>query len=115
MAKRDKYLNDMEVSIDKQLDGYNSLQLALVKNLLRNKYRGVVQAMKNKNNKATRVITIDEIKELFREEFEKMKDIEDVEVEDPEGGWSDVELDGQIDWLKDSGIKEALKVKLGKK
>jgi hypothetical protein len=40
-AKRDKYLKNVELKIDKAIDRLNPLEIAVLKNLLKNKYKGV--------------------------------------------------------------------------
>lgn len=53
-----------------------------------------------------RKMTIDEIKECIMEEFGKAKAASDVDVQDKEKGWSDADLELDIDFIKKLEIKE---------
>jgi len=53
-----------------------------------------------------RKLTVDEIKSYIKEEFEKAKETSDVEVQDPELGWQDAEIENEIEWIKKLNIKE---------
>lgn len=56
-----------------------------------------------------RKLTIDEIKECIKEEFEAAKEASDVKVQEPEKGWTDPELENEIEWAKALNIKEFFK------
>jgi len=51
-----------------------------------------------------RRISVDEIKNIVKEEFEDAKKVEDVEAQ--EGGFEDAELEKEIEWMKAMNIKE---------
>lgn len=60
-----------------------------------------------------RKMSIDEIKEIMKEEFAKAKEAASVEAEEKPKGWGDDALENEIEWIKKLGIKEFFDV--GKK
>jgi hypothetical protein len=54
----------------------------------------------------TRRLSVDEIKNYITEEFEKAREVSDVETQDPELGWADAELAKEIEWIKTLDLKE---------
>jgi hypothetical protein len=57
----------------------------------------------------TRKLTVDEIKQIVKEEFEAAKDITKTKLEEPPGGWGDADLEKQIDWVEKLDLKEFFK------
>ena len=61
-------------------------------------------------NKADgRKMTVDEIKQCIKEEFEAAKDASKTKLQEPPGGWGDAELENEIEWVKALDIKEFFK------
>ena len=54
----------------------------------------------------SRRLTIDELKQYIKEEFGKVKDVEDVEAKVKP--WGDAEIENEIDWIKKLNLKEFL-------
>ncbi len=75
-------------------------------------YKILMEAFTNKKVKLPtksvdhRPLTEHEIKDIIREEFGKAKEAAKEKVQEPEGGWGDAELEKEIEWMKDLGIKE---------
>jgi lipoate-protein ligase A len=53
-----------------------------------------------------RRLTVDEIKNFIREEFEKAKDANKVKADQKDKHWTDAEIEQEIDWAKALKLKE---------
>lgn len=79
----------------------------LAEGLVFNKLKDMQESLSIDN----RVLTVEEIKKIIREEFGKAKDVADTKPQDPDGGWQDAELENDIDFMKALNIKEFFNVK----
>lgn len=60
--------------------------------------------------KVPRRLSQQELIKIVKEEFEKAKEVEDVEV-DSDKDWSDAEIEKYIEWIKTLKIQEVFSVK----
>jgi len=54
-----------------------------------------------------RRLTVDEIKEHIVEEFGDVSSAADADLQEPPGGWSDAEIENEIEWVKALNLEEA--------
>jgi len=57
-------------------------------------------------NLNSRTMSLEEVKELVNEEFEKAKDACDTKAKKADDGWGKAELEKELDWMKVLSIKE---------
>jgi hypothetical protein len=53
-----------------------------------------------------RRLSLDEVKQMVAEEFEKAKAVCDIKAKEVEDGWGKTELEKEINWMKALSLKE---------
>jgi hypothetical protein len=64
----------------------------------------------NLSVKVPRRLTKNELMTIVKEEFDKAKEVEDVDVTSDKD-WSDAEIENYIEWIKKLNIKESFNLK----
>jgi len=85
---------------------FRVLAEALVLNKLKN-----IKLPKLRTEQKSKKITSERLRNIVKEEFGKVKNVEDVEVQKKDGGWGDAEISNYLEWLKTLDIKEVFNLK----
>lgn len=68
---------------------------------------GKLKGFKMPTNRVNhRKLSVDEIKDIIKEEFGEAKKTSDVEVQDRPKGWGDAEIANEIEWIEALDLKE---------